>query len=86
MSLVILANTGTHTEQYSKFLKHLDTSIAAYNTALTNSSDKANQNPINQSAFTTRALELLKADNLNGLVEHILTLGDFLIQEPKGIV
>lgn len=83
MSLVIVTTSKTNTEQFIKFLKHIDKSIADYNTALASASDKAGQNPIDQAAFISKARELLQANDLNGLVEHILTLGDFLIQEPK---
>jgi hypothetical protein len=86
MSLVIVTKNNEPIEQFVKFLKHIDTTIASHNAALTSENAPAGQKSIDQSAFTSRARELLKAVDLNGLIEHILTLGDFLIQEPKGIV
>jgi hypothetical protein len=78
MSLVILAIKGSNTEQFSKFIEHLGVTINNYNSE--------SQTPVDQNAFCSKANQILQSGDINGLITHIITLGDVLIHEPKCIV
>ena len=77
MSIVILATKGSTTEQFGKFIEHLGNAISAYNSE----TGKA----VDQNDFCTKANQILQANNLSGLITHILTLGDVLIHDSRGI-
>lgn len=83
MSLIILANKSADIDQTSRFIDQLDVYIDAYNNSITNEPEKSTLQPIDRATFSKRANELLQGNTIRGLIQHIITLENLLIQEPK---
>lgn len=84
MSLVIIANKTSNQEQFGRFVDDLK-GLIAQNNARTEGEEE-NATPIQKvdlNAFISKARELLEADNLSGLLTHILTLDWLLINDVK---
>ena len=84
MSLVVIANTTSNQEQFSKFIDELKGVVASYNSSLESEGQTA-ATKIDLNAFISKARTLLDQDNLSGLLAHILTLGTALINDLKSI-
>lgn len=74
MSIVILGK-GSNIDQYSKFIDHLGNDISNWNS----SSEKK----VDQNEFSVKATQFLQANDLSGLITHILSLGDVLINDAR---
>ena len=84
MSLIIIANKATNQEQFGRFIDELKALIASNNSRADNPEEDAPPTQkIDTAAFVTKSRELLEADNLSGLLSHILTLGTMLLGDSK---
>jgi hypothetical protein len=84
MSLVIIANKPTNQEQFGRFIVELNGVIASHNANIDSEEGAANKAPkVEINDFSSKAKSLLEADNLPGLLTHVLTIGDVIISDSR---
>jgi hypothetical protein len=84
MSLVIIANKPTNQEQFGRFIVELNGVIASHNANIESEEGAANKAAkVEISDFSSKAKSLLEADNLSGLLTHILTIDNVIINDSR---
>lgn len=84
MSLVIIANKASNQEQFGRFIDELKGLIGSHNARVESGEDTVGKK-VELNTFITKARELLSADNLSGLLSHILTLDGVLVNDSKSV-
>ncbi len=84
MSLVVISKKSSNKEQFGKFITELNNLIGSHNANIDAGEVKSTQSgKIDLSVFSSKANELLNADNLSGLLSHILSIANILINDAK---
>jgi len=84
MSLVIIANKSTNQEQFGRFIVELKGVIASHNANVDSEEATANKGTkVDLNDFSSKAKALLEADNLSGLLSHILTIDNLIVNDAR---
>jgi len=87
MSLVIIANKSTNQEQFGRFIVELKGVIASHNANVDSEEAAANKGTkVDLNDFSSKAKALLEADNLSGLLSHILTIDNLIVNDARCII